>query len=211
MTLIADWHPVTEELGLVDAPLEAVVEAYDAWTREHGINHRRHAIDTSLADALAALPPLSRELRRTLFVATRAGWTAFFRSGIMGSDPTSPMSQLAPRLGVMAMSVGITPPNAMWPAVRWAVFAPPALGGDELLYERRVVHVINDGGRWTFFQKGEPYLFERTELYEARRKKDRFPPELLVEYLAALGLAPFGDAFYLVTSLECDSLGLNRF
>lgn len=199
MTLISEWYPVTEELGLVDAPVEAVVDTYDAWNREHGTTQHRRMVDTSLADAFAALPPLSMELRRTVFVATRVGWTAFFRSGITGSDPTSSMSQLAKRLRVVAMSVGITPPSATLPAVRWFVFAPPALGGDALLYERRVVYAINEGGRWAFYQKGEPYPFEQSERYDARRKRDRFPPQLLIQYLAALGLAPFEEAFYVVT------------
>ena len=49
-----------------------------------------------------------------------------------------------------------------------------------------------------FEVSGEPFDFERTELYEARCKKDRFNRKILCEYLEHFGLRPFDDSFYCV-------------
>lgn len=54
-----------------------------------------------------------------------------------------------------------------------------------------MIVAMDDGGRWSFETSGDPLPFERLDAYERPRKRDRFPPELLHEYLLALG-APAG-------------------
>jgi hypothetical protein len=196
ITLIERWHPVTSDLGLINASVPSCVDSLQSWHESIGIRYTSQAVSSSFGDALGLLPPLSAESRRKLFMPTLAGWTAFFQSGIQGSDPFPIMSMLAMRLGVLAMRVCVTPRNATWPAVIWEVYAPPELGGDPTLGYRRSIGASNDGGRWVFDQSGAPYSFERLEYYTRPRKRDRFPPELLEEYLAHFDLKPFEDAFY---------------
>src|SRR5687768_8390083 len=57
----------------------------------------------------------------------------------------------------------------------------------------RTISAVNDGGRWVFEQTGEPFPFEDTSRFEARRKRDRFRFEILENYLAELGLRPFEE------------------
>jgi hypothetical protein len=196
--VLAPWHPITRDFGLINASPQQVLAAFTAWQSGIGSSYTRRTIETSLADAFAALPPLSMERRRLLFVATAAGWTAFFAGGIQGSDPAPVMAHLAREMSVQAMRVCATPADAMYPAVIWEVYAPPALGGTPPLGIRRTIAAANDGGKWVFEQSGEPFAFERTEDYGARRVRERFRRDMLAAYLAEFGLHPFDEGFYVV-------------
>lgn len=194
--IIDSWHPVTSDLGLIHAQLDDVVGELLNWHKSIEIEYNQREVGTSLSDAFKALLPLSNAKQRRLFVKTSSGWTACFQNGIQGSDPFPAMSYLAKRMNVLSMRVCATPTNALWPALIWEVYAPEYLGGKPPLNYRRSIAVSNDGGRWVFEETGIPFDFERTELYEERRKKDRFPRELLVEYLGQFSLRPFEDQFY---------------
>ena len=196
--LIDTWHPVTDDLGLIQAPLDDVVDALLAWHKSIGIRYGKRTIDNSLAEAFGALLPLSNAKQRRLFIRTVADWTACFQNGIQGSDPMPAMSYLAGTMDVVAIRVCATPSDAKWPATVWEVYASKALGGEPPLNYKRSIAVLNDGGRWTFEESGTPYDFERVELYRQRRVRDRFPREVLAEYLSHFGLRPFEDAFYRV-------------
>ncbi len=193
---IQRWHPVTSDMGLIEAPAAVVASEFAAWHSELGIHHRREEITSSLGASFARLEPLSAVKDRRLFVNTRSGWTAFFQNGIAGSDPFPPMSFLARRMGVRAMRVCRAPDGARWPAVMWEVYAPPELGGDPVLGFRRSIAAANDGGRWVFEETGERFDFEEADRYGLPKKRDRFTPELLERYLAQFRLAPWSDDFY---------------
>jgi hypothetical protein len=140
------------------------------------------------------------EKKRALWVPTRAGWTAYFASGIQGSDPFSVVSHLARELRVFAMRICSTPSLVPYPANIWEVYAPEELGGSQPLGYRRSIAAANDGGRWTFQQSGEPFEFEEPSAYGAARKRDRFTRERFKTYLASFGLDPFDEEFYCVAS-----------
>lgn len=190
------WHPVTSDLGLIRATVPSCVASFEEWHASIGLRYTTTRAST-FPDALVRLQPLSAELRRKAFVPTASEpWTAFFASGVSGSDPAPIMSVLASRMGVLAMRVCVTPPKATWPAVIWEVYAPQHLGGAGALGYRRSLAASKDGGRWVFEQSGAPYPFELTDAYTRPRKRDRFTQELLGSYLDHFGLAPFADEFY---------------
>jgi hypothetical protein len=200
MSTIERWSPVTHDLGLVKTDADVAANEYQLWQDSLGAGCvRREA--ASLTEALDALPPLSMEKRRALFLPTASDWTVFFQNGIQGSDPFPAMHELTRRLGVPAMRVCATPPTAMWEATIWEVYAPPDQGGPPLLY-RRAIEAMNDGGVWTFSESGSRYPFEATEVYSRKRKRDRFNRELLDEYLAHFGVRPFWDDFYVPSALQ---------
>ena len=60
----------------------------------------------------------------------------------------------------------------------------------------RTVSLVNDDG-WSFDQSGEPFAFEETGRYAARKVRERFTFAMLKQYLAHLGLNPFQENFYL--------------
>ena len=198
--LVDEWSPVTSDFGLIEASVETTSAAYVEWRTAIGERPSTRTC-ASLRETLEELPPLSIEMRRSAIAPTESGWSAFFQSGILGSDPFPVMSELARRLGVRAMRICSAPATARWPATIWEVYAPPSLGGREPLGYLRSICAANDGGRWIFEESGTPFSFERPEVYAAPRKRDRFTRDLLIDYLSHLGLRPFDDAFYSVTSL----------
>lgn len=193
-TLLEKWHPVTHDFGMIQAPLGRVVMELESWHGSFGTRYRRTEITSSLAEALASLLPLAHSQSRRLFVATRSDWVACFQNGIQGSDPFPTMSYLAQRMGVLAMRVCCTPEAAPYPATIWEVYAPESLGGDALGY-RRSIATANDGGRWVFEEAGERYPFEQVERYAAPRKRDRFTPDMLRDYLQHFHVELFNDDF----------------
>ena len=50
----------------------------------------------------------------------------------------------------------------------------------------RAVQLIEDPPRWEFYAQGTPLPFERTDLYRQKRKQDRLPTAVVLEYLSAL-------------------------
>lgn len=203
-TLFETWHPVTCDFGLIDASVDRTATALVRWHAGIGTTYSKRKVH-SLEQGLQALAPLSAEKRRILLAPTCAGWTAFFQSGISGSDPFPAMSQLAEQLEVRAMRVCALPLSAKWPAVIWEVYAPAALGGEPPLGYRRAIACSNDGGKWRFSNTGAPFDFEIVSAYQAPNKRDRFTIKLLASYLREFGLSPFEDEFYPVSS---DRLGV---
>lgn len=89
-------------------------------------------------------------------------------------------------------------------AHRWLPSTEPVviqLAGEERVIRSgrtaRGIEASDDGGRWVFDAYGTPLPFERPEFYGARRVRDRFPFELLREYLLALGVDAFNAEWYL--------------
>lgn len=197
--LLESWHPITSDFGLVEAPLDAAVAAFLGWQAATG-DDPIQSQGTSLNGTLGSLEPLSVELRRAAFVPTRSSWTAYFASGLLGSDPFPVMSGLAQQLQTRAMRVCATGTHAKWPATIWEVYAAETLGGVPPLGYRRALSCANDGGRWAFESSGAPFPFELLERYSARRTKDRFDRHLLTEYLTNWGLHPFDQDFYAVSA-----------
>jgi hypothetical protein len=198
--VIDEWTPVTQDFGVIQAPVDLVAERLQAWHAGAGTRYRIQRCTDSLAACFQALLPLTHAKTRRLFVATRAGWTACFQNGIDGSDPFPAMSYLARELGVDAMRICRTPPGARWPAAIWEVYAPEHRGGVPPLGYRRALAAANDGGRWSFTNSGPPFPFEEPTRYGARRVRDRFTAAMLAEYLeAGYDLRPFDDADYVVS------------
>ena len=181
-SVIQKWFPVTDDFGFIHAPIEQVVKDLKVWSFSNGIEYVQTKIATSLPEAFESLLPLSHSKMRELFIATKSEWTACFKNGIQGSDPSTDMSQLSKRMGVMSMRVCSTPLGAKYPAVILEVYAPESLGGNQYNH-RRSIAAANDGGKWVFEQSGEPFPFENIEAYGRTKKKDRFTREMLCEYL----------------------------
>lgn len=190
------WQPVTHDFGLVEASAEAAAAAFASGLRDGDIETVARRVTGSLNEALAALLPLSVQMQRALLLGTHSDWTAFFRGGIRGSDPSFTMCWLAGRLRKRTMRVCLQerPP---WKACIWEVYepssAPDAIHGGRA---RRTLAALNDGGRWMFEEVGERFAFEQGERYALPRRRDRFDHTLLRAYLMQFGLRPFEDAFY---------------
>jgi hypothetical protein len=106
------------------------------------------------------------------------------------------MGHLTQLLGVDSMRVCATPPAAVHPACIWEMYASASRGGVPPLLYRRAICVASEDGRWSFHASGDPFAFEDLEAYSVRRKRDRFTPTMLRQYLAHFDLFPFDDDFF---------------
>jgi hypothetical protein len=202
------FEPVTTSIGFIEAAAADVADGYLKWQRAismddpRGVSHDITELRGSICELLAGLPPLYRaEPRRHLFVPTRSRWTAYFQGMARAPDVVGPASLLADRLDTRALRVVLepgTPPrdhglDRDHAGVMLEVYGPRPT--DFLNYER-VVNLAVDGDRWSFDTSGTPLPFEDLDRYKRRRKRERFPPELLSAYLHELGVDAFDEDFY---------------
>ena len=205
--LLADrMAPITSNVGFVEAPAEAVCEAFVDGQRpllaRRDVELTAEAVGGDLEAVLRRLLPLTNvERRRYLFVPTRSRWSAFFDNGHQGTDVFAPVSFLSQEQGWRGLRVLAVPHtyrrdgSGRYGGLALELYgpSPPA---DEFGHIRSI-DLINDGGRWSFGVSGDPLPFEREEAYHARRKTDRFSLDLLAEYLEHLGVHAFDASWYM--------------
>ena len=175
---------LTQEVGYIEAPAETVAP----WLLDGmGADWSLRPVQwQSVADAAAVMAP-TRHMTRNAIVPVD-GWSLLFRNGSKGNDVGVIPSLAARQLGCRALRALCVPDDEdIYPARLLEVFGPD---GEPPLLARRSITAANDGGKWVFETSGEPFEFEDLERYKRRRKSERFPPELLYEYLRQLGV-PF--------------------
>jgi hypothetical protein len=202
------FAPITSTMGFIETDLQNAVGGFLRWQEPiqapRGVVLGTRVIAGDLSSAVSALPPLtSVEARRFLFVPTAGSWVAFLDNGYRGTDATGPMAYLARTLGCRALRVVAVPhheprrENGAWRG-RYGATILDLFGAEVRNHSNtiRSITMMNDGGKWTFDELGDPLPFEDREAYKARRVRDRFPLELLARYLKQLGLEPFDEQFY---------------
>lgn len=202
------FAPITSTIGFLGTDLQNAVASFLRWQEPiqapRGVTLAAREIDGDLPSALSALPPLtSVEARRFLFVPTAGSWVAFLDNGHRGTDATGPMAYLARTVGCRAVRIVTVPhhqprrEDGQWRG-RYGATILDLFGAEVSNHSNtiRSITMMNDGGKWTFEELGEPLPFEDREVYKARRIRDRFPVELLARYLTQLGLEPFDEQFY---------------
>jgi len=193
--------PITSDIGFLETDVETAVAAYLEWQDHIRIRHTRVTVEGTLEDLLSRLLPLQAGAKtRSLWVPTVGGWTAYFDNGSDGPDPFPPMSFLAGQLGRQGLRAAAVV-DTMDEQTRRGRYGASILEVYGSLQEDgsntvRSICGAHDGDRWTFEAFGEVLPFENPSRYEARRAQDRFPIELLDDYLHALGVHAFDSAFY---------------
>jgi hypothetical protein len=189
------YRPATESILFLEVSAVHFAEWLEQWIGSHSevgrVQHRH--VTGALADALQCLAPLTAvAIRRRLIVPTRSGWTAYFDNSILGTDP-SPLAHFSSELSCRAarMCCGAD-------ATIFELYGAEEHEGPYGVPTTWVRHVYAmNNGYWTFDAAGEPQPFERPERYNERRIRDRFTPDMLRSYLAALGIRAFDEDFYM--------------
>jgi hypothetical protein len=192
MQVLEHWWPVTSDFGMIRSDVETVVPIRTKQYEDSGQTISSDWLSGSLGECFSLLEPLSPAATKELFLSAGAGWTVYYSNGARGSDPFLPMYQLSRALGVTALRACATRAGAKYAAVILEVYDTPQAGGNKY-GRRRSIAAANDGGRWVFEQSGEPFDFEDTACYGARKKADRFTREMLLSYLDALGAPRLTD------------------
>jgi hypothetical protein len=200
------FEPITSQIGFLESRVDRVVESFVEWMKSLNIEVAARKVNARLPEALSSLLPLTTPVRRRhLFVQTAGDWSAFFDNGLLGTDAASLASVLAQRLGCRGLRALAVPDTIAKRDLRGRERA--RYGGTILeiygaaqtgfLNSIRSISVVNDGGKWSFDVAGTVQPFEDTQAYRTRRIQDRFSPERLRDYLAALGVRAFDEDFYL--------------
>jgi len=192
------FAPVTFNYGFIECPFLELSQAFTTWQREtdssSGTQTELRCFQAPLGEALLSLEPLTSPLDRYLLVETRSAWTAIFANGLRVSDVFSPVSFLPTVLKCRGLEVVCVPDRSdgntkdafrVYGAVVFSLY-----GSQQTDWLNRIRHlaVTNDVRGWEFVAQGEIQLFEKTENYQKRRIQERFTPEMLESYCAALGI-----------------------
>jgi hypothetical protein len=191
--------PITNEIVFVDLPFDQALDAYLEWQRP--IWRTKAELTTTivhgdLESILHALEPMRTiQNNRTALIPTAANWTAFFENRDVGPDLVSTMRVLAKQTGrqTLMISVTLTSINGVPRQTTMLDMTQFVLTRPTMRFLRAW---INDTSRWRWDVSGEVQPFERPELYQKRRIRDRLTIETMTEYAAALGLRPFDADFY---------------
>lgn len=203
------YSPITSEIGFLECDAKTASDAFMEWQNtiqsERGVYLSRRELSGDFQTKLEALLPLtSVEARRFLFLPTRGNWTAYFDSGWRGTDVFSAVSTLCERISCRGIRAVCTPHTirkesgvecGKYGATMLEVYSADS-SGCSFLNILRSISAANDGGRWGFDANGEILPFEQVERYTAKKVRDRFTPEMLDQYLAALGIHFFSPDFY---------------
>lgn len=188
---------MTALLGGAASPLGAVVQFIHAPTVAVADAVASRFIESpakaTLLDALSLLLPLESPWSRIL-LAPCGDWTALVNNGLYGGDSTAPGPAISHALNVVCVVASAVPRYGPGhEQTQLEVFGPD--GEPPLMHVRSLSATASDG-RWEWHESGEPFEFEDTERYTARRERDRFHREVLLDYLEHFGIPARNDTAY---------------
>lgn len=178
--------------GLIQSPCKVVAEEFLKWKKEISGDFNL-VLDlkewpSGFTQALAALCPRTTPvITRFLFWPVNASWTLYFDNSRLGTDAGPPFV-LSSRLSVNAFRVVMVDqckdPVSKMIKKYGAVILEYYCSGNRV----RHICAANDGGKWVFSERGQPFLFENTASYTAKRSVDRFTKPMLLGYLKDFGV-----------------------
>lgn len=197
------YAPLTFSWGFLKVPVDEVKEKLFNWRKSLSSSVSVESINDTLPHSLLKLPPLTIPPQRELILSTHSPWTAYFDNGARGGEPQNTVSYLCFLLKCHGLAVSCIPntipqnagqsSKGVYGALHFILFAPEKR---EFLNYERSIAITNDGGKWIFTLSGTPQSFELTNTYKKKKVIDRFTPEILTEYSAALGINLFDPDFY---------------
>ena len=200
------FAPITFRWGFVENPFPAVSEAFIQWQgqldEKFGMRTEFKNFHAPFSEGLFALEPLTTPLDRYLLTETRSGWTAIFANGLRTNDVHSPVSYLPTVLKCRGLEVACVPERGssacqgglqIYGFVQFALYGP---NETDWLNRIRSIYVMNDISGWEFAAQGEVQPYEQLDNYRRRKIVERFTPEMLESYCAAIGIELFKPEFY---------------
>ena len=211
------FAPLTFTWGFVESPFAQFTQAFLKWQHQldekFGTRTEHKRFRAALSEGLLGLDPLTTPSDRYLLTETRSGWNAIFANGLRANDVVSPVGYLPIVLQCRGLDLTCVPDRSnvsdrnglqVYGAVKFSIRGPDQT---DWLNRIRSVSVWNDVGGWEFEAEGEAQPYEQIENYGKRRIADRFTPEMLESYCAALGIDLFNPDFYGEQSLLVHTTG----
>jgi hypothetical protein len=188
VVLGAGVWPIGQLIGFVEAPFDVVVEAMRSWKRELRARWRERAfVDVPVLEQLESLAPLQAPWTRELLIETTGSWTAHVSNDLGGGDSWPRVSYLGDVLETQWVVASHTPAEQYpYPSTQLWIGGPQ--GEPPLRFVRTISAGVYDNGRWEFETTGPVQPWEDPTRYSERRIQDRLTRNMLVQYLAALGI-----------------------
>ncbi|WP_300760283.1 hypothetical protein [Janthinobacterium sp.] len=178
--------------GLIRSPCDRAASEFQSWQhsllQQCGFELCLKKVTGTLSDEIGKLLPRTAPIvTKYLFWPLDDQWTLYFDNGVNGTD-TGPPSILASRLNTDAIRVGMA--DEIVDAVTRQVkqYGATIFEFHSGTVERRHIFAANDGGKWKFYQAGEPFAFESVDAYKVKPVRDRFTQLMLMKYLKELGI-----------------------
>lgn len=215
MLLNNQYAPITSEIEFIECDMKTAIAAYLHWQEPIqatlGVRLKEREVAGDFPSKLESLLPLSSVLnQRVLFAPTTSRWTAYFGNGWRGNDPSA-ISYLCQEIGCRAIRALHVPhtlrktpigERGRYGATIFEVYSDRPCN-DSALNIMRSIYAVNDGGSWKFGAHGKQFDFEDVSCYNATRKRDRFTPAMLDNYLQKFDIDFFSSAFYESESPAC--------
>lgn len=201
--------PLTYSIGFLNAPITTVADTITQFLTKVGKHGKAHRLSGSLENNLLHLQPLTigSHPRLLLTSTTTPDWTALFDAHARGQGVAQDVSIMAGKLKVRGYYVGCSLTSSV---------ATNSLGGrhfrvlgpEQLLGEIRSIDLIeNNPGKWYFEVGGEVQPYENLDAYSNRRRTQRLTDDMLLDYIAAVGLHPWDENFYTTPSYLITNTG----
>jgi len=173
------------------APFVDVLSHLSEWRRSLGHTLSEHQI--VFPDVVKALEPFEAPwTREALFDCGE--WTAYMNNFRSGGDPSSAAPYLAQSMNIECFTATHAPRHGPGHAQTGLSIIGPS-GRPPLMGVRSITAHAEDG-RWSWHLYGEQQPFEKVDRYSERMIRKRFDRDLLVEYLAAVGIRADDEDFY---------------
>ena len=184
-------RPAGVTTGFLRASFVDVLGHLTGWRRSLGQTVSEQQIGFS--DLVAALEPFEAPwTREALFDCGE--WTAYMNNARSGGDPSAAAPYLATSLGIECFTATHAPRHGPGHAqTSLQIFGPTGLPP---LMGVRTITAHSEDGRWTWDLYGQEQSFERVDRYRDRMIRKRFDRQLLMEYLAAVGIRADDEDFY---------------
>jgi hypothetical protein len=192
---IQRWWPTTQTLDLVEGTPDIVATAvHSEISRYVGTEIVTISQETfnSLDAAFGAAPDFSNVPTFFLVLPTRSKWTVLWNNSFLCDGYDSLCHNLTFNHGLTTLHwTAHDECTTMQPGTS---FCHRHISGSRLI--ERAVQASKEDQRWHFSESGNPLAQEDTQLYQARRKRDRLNEEHMSQLLARLGAAPWHEQFY---------------
>ena len=189
------------KINLYQADARVVAEHFAAWSNDFLSSVGGSSLRPVCQPADQIIPMLepfvSSMWTRKVIAPIAGGWSAQFDNNYRGTD-SSGVSVLCQKVGCRALRVTAVEHTLKKVGERQWVgkYGAMILQVFDAGVSRRTISAMNDGGRWDFYQSGEPFAFEDLRAYKNRRIRDRFTYEMMHRYLKELGVQPFDLGSY---------------
>jgi len=196
--LFPEKLPLATRWGFINASFAKVLAEMKIWREKIFQGTRYNETEANaLSEMIEFLLPLNSQPGREFLIETKSKeWTAYFDNN-RGGDPTPPVSYLSERMGCQAITLMCHPyidvKLGLWGGVEFLLMGP---GPSFFQNYQRAVRLVAERKKFLFVQQGEPLPFEQIDKYNIKSKRDRFTPQMLIEYCRYFGLDPLNPEFY---------------